>query len=73
MTDKLDNDSDPRRPLRLITVGVFAPGPHERTYRAYTRWYNSTWSGCCEHEIEAVNGSEAKKIAIREHKEQCGG
>jgi len=29
------------------------------------------YRGCCEHEVEAVNGTEAKRLAIAEHKEQC--
>jgi len=40
-------------------------------YMAYTTWYNPQWKGCCEHEVEAVNGTEAKKIAVEEHKKHC--
>ena len=64
-------DGDPRRPLKPIKVGVFPPDEGSRTYMAYTLWYNPQWPGCCEHEVEAVNGTEAKKIAIKEHKERC--
>lgn len=62
---------DPRRPLKLIKVGVFPPDDSCRSYRAYTLWYNPQWPRCCEHEVEAVNGTEAKKIAVKEHKERC--
>ena len=68
MNQQLD---DPRRPLKLIKVGVFPPDEGSRSYRAYTRYYNTGWKGCCEHEVEAVNGSGAKEIAIAEHKERC--
>lgn len=64
-------DDDPRRPLKLIKVGVFPPDDDCRSYRAYTRYYNTAWPGCCEHEVEAVNGTEAKEIAVKEHKERC--
>jgi hypothetical protein len=67
---------DPRlRQPKMIRVGVF---PHKlykndvpRTFNAYTVWYNPSWKGCCEHTVEAVNGTEAKKLAIQEHKERC--
>jgi hypothetical protein len=69
---------DPRLPrTKLIKVGVF---PIHRggfgkqrvsTYTAYTTWYNPEWEGCCEHTVEAVNGTAAKKLAITEHKENC--
>lgn len=65
--------NDPRKPLRTIKVGVFPPEEGSRTYMAYTRWYNPQWPRCCEHEVEAINGTEAKKIAIKEHKERCEG
>jgi hypothetical protein len=63
---------DPRiRRTKAITVGVFPPDERERSYRAYTRWYNPQWEGCCEHTVDAVNGSEAKRAAIQEHKDRC--
>lgn len=71
MTAKHSKDDDPRRPLKLINVGVFPPDEGSRTYMAYTLWYNPQWPRCREHEVEAVKGTEAKKIAIREHKERC--
>lgn len=67
----MPDTGDPRRPLRLITVGVFPPDEGSSTYMAYTYWYNPAWPRCCEHKVEAVNGTEAKKIAIKEHKERC--
>jgi hypothetical protein len=55
-----------------ISVGVFTDeserGPR---CRAYTTWFNPIWENCCEHLVEAKNGTEAKKIAIKEHKEKC--
>lgn len=74
MTKAMDDEAgDPRLPRKkLITVGVFPFGedrPHR--FNAYTLWYNPEWQGCCEHNVEAINGSEAKKLAIAEHKETC--
>jgi hypothetical protein len=68
----LTSNGDPRikQPI-MIKVGVFPPDESDRHYRAYTRWYNPEWPGCCEHEVEAINGTEAKKLAIQEHKDQC--
>lgn len=63
--------SDPRRPLIAVKVGVFPPDEHDRGYRAYTRWYNPEWKGCCEHEVEVYERRDAKAKAIQEHKEQC--
>lgn len=71
---------DPRLPkTKSIKVGVFPFGKNydagrkPTQFNAYTTWYNSEWKGCCEHTIEAVNGTEAKKLAIAEHKENCRG
>jgi hypothetical protein len=64
-------NDDPSRPRKLIKVGVFPNDEGSSGYRAYTTWYNPQWPGCCEHEVEAVNGTEAKKLAIQEHKERC--
>ena len=64
--------SDPRLPPeKKIRVGVFPPDDNCHAYMAYTRYYLPSWPGCCEHEVIAVNGSAAKKIAITEHKENC--
>lgn len=64
---------DPRvKPKRMIKVGVFPfseTKPHR--FNAYTLTYNPQWEGCCEHTVEAKNGTEAKKLAIKEHKERC--
>lgn len=58
--------------MTKFKVGVF---PHEgkkkTRYMAYTRDYNPSWSGCCEHTVEAVNGNEAKRMAIETHKATC--
>jgi hypothetical protein len=68
-----NDEGDPRVPQKKrITVGVF---PFSETkpnrFNAYTTWYNSSWKGCCEHTVEAVNGTEAKELAIQEHKDNC--
>lgn len=66
--------ADPRLPqVKSITVGVFPPDDNCHAYMAYTRWYTPQWPGCCEHTVMAINGTEAKKIAIKEHKENCHG
>ena len=66
------SDADPRLPQKqMITVGVFPHDDRNTRFNAYTRWYNPQWSGCCEHKVGAINGTEAKKLAIQEHKEQC--
>lgn len=66
----------PRRALdpRTFKVGVFPVFPfddHNTRFNAYTTWYNPNWKGCCEHTVDAINGTEAKKLAIQEHKEHC--
>ena len=67
-------NTDPRLPQpKVIKVGVFGDvrASGKPYYMAYTTWYNPQWKGCCEHTVEAINGTAAKKAAIREHKEQC--
>jgi len=59
--------------VKSFEVGVFT---HERPGRkplvtAYTTWYNPEWKGCCVHKIDAENGTEAKKLAIRDHRNLC--
>lgn len=54
---------------KSFKVGVFPFDARNTRFNAYTSWYNQSWSGCCEHTVEAANGTEAKKIAIQEHKE----
>lgn len=61
-----------RSQKRWFKVGVFPfsdSKPHR--FNAYTTWYNPQWKGCCEHDVYAINGTEAKKLAIQEHKELC--
>lgn len=55
--------------VRVFKVGVFPM--KRRSFTAYTRDYNSSWDGCCEHKVEAPNGTLAKKLAIQEHKDRC--
>lgn len=67
-------EDDPRiKQPKVIRVGVFGDvrASSKPYYRAYTTWYNPEWKGCCEHQVEAINGTEAKKLAIEQHKEQC--
>ncbi len=40
---------------------------------AYTCCYvTNQGAGACVHDVEAVSGYEAKKIAAREHRDKCG-
>jgi hypothetical protein len=59
---------------RRIRVAVFYDdSPRLRVrWGAYTNWYSPTWPGCCMHEVEAKNGTEAKKLAIAECKAHRG-
>jgi hypothetical protein len=53
------------RGRKKFRVGVFteqrARGP---SYRAYTTWFNPAWEGCRVFEVDATNGTEAKRMAI---------
>lgn len=58
--------------MKEFKVGVFTrQGKRKKLFSAYTLWYDPEWKGCCEHIVEAKNGTEAKKLAIKEHKEKC--
>ena len=49
-------------------VGVFEhPGRRSTKLLAYLRYFNESWSGCCVHEVEAISGVEAKRLALRDH------
>ena len=54
-----------------VKVGVFSRqgSSGKILYTAYTVWYNPQWPGCCEHTVR--RGKDAKRIAIKEHKQQC--
>ncbi len=39
-------------------------------YSAYTQWASPSWAGCKTYLIEAVNGTEAKKLAITRRREE---
>ena len=59
--------------MKAIRVAVFT---HDRPGRkpmitAYTYWYNPSWEGCCLHEVTAENGTQAKRMAIADHKARC--
>lgn len=46
-------------------IGVFtSKGKNKLKYRAYSTYYNPEWTGCRVIEIEAPNGTIAKKNAI---------
>ena len=62
--------------MKKIRVGTFfhsvKRGRRPRV-SAYTMWYDPSWAGCIEYVVEAENGTEAKKIAIkkrRRHEEE---
>lgn len=44
-------DTPPRLPLKKSRV------------IGYILWYNPEWAGCVIYEVEAKNGTEAKKLA----------
>lgn len=51
--------------MKIFKIGVFTEkGPRKRKYRAYTTYYNPSWEGCRVVNVEAKNGTEAKKKAI---------
>lgn len=51
--------------MKIFQVGVFTiKGPRKRKYIAYTKYYNPFWEGCRVINVEAKNGTEAKKKAI---------
>lgn len=56
------------RKKKIIKVAVFKisgkAGDKKSHYTAYTVWYSTDWEGCAVVEVEAKNGTEAKKIAI---------
>lgn len=68
------------REPRMFKVGVFehrregfkANGePYRVRLEAYTVWYSPSWDGCCQHEVTARNGTEAKANAMTAHRDQC--
>lgn len=59
--------------MKEFKVGVFTEqGTRKMKYSAYSLWYNPNWAGCCEHTVYAKNGTDAKKLAIAQHKDLCG-
>lgn len=51
--------------MKKFKVGVFTEqGKRKLKYRAYTMWYHSSWQGCRTIDVEAENGTDAKKKAI---------
>ncbi len=55
---------------REFTVGVFPPSQDVRGYQAYTRDYQPNWKGCQVVKVLAENGTQAKRRAIAQVKEQ---
>lgn len=55
---------------KIFTVCVF-PLDRPGRYIAYLRDYNHSWQGACLHTISAKNGTDAKRIAIMDHKAHC--
>ncbi len=51
------------RPFRVYTFCEKRPGRKDRI-SACTLWENREWAGCITYDVEAVNGTEAKKQAI---------
>jgi hypothetical protein len=50
--------------MKTFRVGTFVAEGSVRVH-AYTTWYNRGWSGCIEYDVEAANGTEAKKVATK--------
>jgi hypothetical protein len=50
--------------IKVYTFYEERPGRAPRV-SAYTMWVNPTWPGCKTIEVDAINGTEAKKIAIK--------
>lgn len=40
-----------------------AEDPKISKVMAYTSWYNPSWEGCVVYDVEAKNGTEAKRVA----------
>jgi len=58
--------------MKKITVAIFQhPGRRSVRLAAYTLWYSKDWAGCCEHQVAAANGTDAKRVAKIEHRKQC--
>ena len=66
------DDTPKRRHYYYFTVGVFEQ-QRSKSVRllAYTIEYNPEWKGCCEHIVVAESGAEAKRMAMKEHRENC--
>lgn len=45
--------------------------PYRVKLDAYTLWYDASWPGLCFHTVSAVNGNEAKKTAMADHRAKC--
>jgi hypothetical protein len=56
------------RSFKVLTFFENRPG-RKPLVTAYTRDANPLWDGCKVIDIEAENGTDAKKIAIKKRKE----
>lgn len=59
--------------MKEFSIGVFTEWRNGRKPKisAYSTWYNPDWKGCCVHKVSADTGTEAKKMAIEDHKRKC--
>lgn len=59
---------------KKFKVGVFRHKKEKGgySYLAYTTWYNPLWEGCIQVEVEAENGTQAKKLAIKQIRDRDG-
>lgn len=54
--------------MKLYTVGTFYDGRDPslaKSYTAYLMWYNPSWDGCVQVTIDAKNGTQAKRLAVK--------
>lgn len=64
--EKIDA-SEAWRAINTYRVGTFK---HDFGVLAYLRDYNPQWPGCVEYDVEAPDGTAAKKAAIKARKER---
>ena len=55
------------KPFKVATFYNAKPGkpPTASKINAYTLWYNPAWPGCIVYEVDAANGADAKRQAVR--------
>jgi hypothetical protein len=58
--------------VKTFKVGVFEFQRKRRVgLTAYTTWFSTAWNGCCLHQVDAINGTEAKRLAMTQHRAKC--